>query len=36
MLRDFIDLKEGDWVLQNGANSSVNPFLLLCLYLMFS
>ncbi|TFK45737.1 NAD(P)-binding protein [Heliocybe sulcata] len=23
MLRDFVDLKEGDWVLQNGANSAV-------------
>ncbi|EIW58680.1 NAD-P-binding protein [Trametes versicolor FP-101664 SS1] len=23
MLRDFVDLKEGDWVLQNGGNSAV-------------
>ncbi|EPQ52944.1 NAD P-binding protein [Gloeophyllum trabeum ATCC 11539] len=23
MLRDFVNLKEGDWVLQNGANSAV-------------
>jgi hypothetical protein len=24
MLRDFVDLKPGDWVLQNGANSAVS------------
>lgn len=23
MLRDYVDLQEGDWVLQNGANSAV-------------
>jgi trans-2-enoyl-CoA reductase len=23
MLKDFIDLKPGDWVIQNGANSAV-------------
>lgn len=24
MLSDFIDLQEGDWVVQNGANSAVS------------
>ena len=23
MLSEFVDLKEGDWVIQNGANSAV-------------
>lgn len=23
VLRDFVDLEEGDWVVQNGANSAV-------------
>lgn len=26
MLHDFVDLQEGDWVLQNGANSAVRRF----------
>lgn len=25
MLRDYVDLEAGDWVLQNGANSGVRP-----------
>lgn len=24
MLSDFVNLKEGDWVIQNGANSAVS------------
>jgi NADPH-dependent curcumin reductase CurA len=28
MLSDFVDLKEGDWVIQNGANSSVGSSLI--------
>lgn len=31
MLRDYVDLKEGDWIIQNGANSAVrlSPLVLL-------
>jgi NADPH:quinone reductase-like Zn-dependent oxidoreductase len=28
MLHDYIELSKGDWLLQNGANSSVNLFFL--------
>jgi len=28
MLSEFVDLKEGDWVIQNGANSAVGLTLL--------
>lgn len=28
MLKDFVDLKEGDWVIQNGANSAVSHIIL--------
>src|SRR5690606_19675029 len=27
MLREFVDLKEGDWVIQNAANSAVGGYL---------
>jgi trans-2-enoyl-CoA reductase len=28
MLSEFVDLKEGDWVIQNGANSAARPSLI--------
>lgn len=31
MLKDFVDLKEEDWVIQNGANSAVSRLLFYCL-----
>lgn len=30
MLHDFVQLKEGDWVVQNGANSAVRVSGVLC------